>query len=259
VGQPKDAERVSVVEHVTERIAFGIASGIYPPGTTLPSVRKLAVEYGINPSTIQVVLGRLQATGFVDPHQRLGIVVRDVQLMGGIETWRYLFRFSQQLPDLAASMLEDILATRAILVASAARAIAKDPTRFDTSGVRRAVDQLELLVAADRKNIPHIARAELHVVRMVIATARQGLALPVFNSVGEMLIEVPEVVRTMYADAQLHAVFWKAFLATWESGKISERGISTVEKAIRERDVDTVKRFRSLLIRSRRQSDGRPG
>lgn len=254
-AQPKAAERVSVVEHVTDRIAFAIASGVYPPGTTLPSVRKLAVEYGINPSTVQVVLARLQATGFVDPHQGLGVVVRDIQLLGGIETWRYLFRFSRQLPDLAARMLGDILATRAVLVAGAARAIASDPTRFDSSSVRRAVDQLELLVAADDKDIAHIAAAELHVVRMVIATARQGLALPVFNSVGEMLIEVPEVVRTMYADARLHAAFWKAFLAVWESGKINERGVSAVEKAIRERDVDTVKRFRSLLIHSSRRRD----
>jgi len=250
-AQPKDATRVSVVEQVAEQIAFGIASGVYPAGTRLPSVRNLAVEHGINPSTVQVVLGRLQSAGFVDSHQGLGVLVRDVRLLGGIETWRYLFRFSQQLPDLAVRMLEDILATRATLVATAVRTIAKDPGKFDSTGVRRAVEQLELLIAANPNDWDHVAQAELHAVRMVIAIAGQGLALAVFNSVGEMLLEVPDVVRTMYRDPQLHVVFWKAFLTAWESGELNEGRISAVEEVIHQRDTETSKRFRSRLMRGR--------
>jgi GntR family transcriptional repressor for pyruvate dehydrogenase complex len=251
----KAASGGTVVEHATEQIAFRIASGIYPPGARLPSVRNLAQEFKINPSTVQVVLAHLQTAGFVEAHQRLGVVVRDVQLLGGIETWRFLFRFSQQLPDLAVRMLKDILATRLMLVASACREIATDPRRFDPTAVRRAINQLELLVASNPDDMSHVARAELHVVRTIIVTADQGLAVAVLNSVGEMLIEVPDVLRTMYADPELHVTFWKAFLAAWESGKVTERGIAAIELAIRKRDANTITRFRASITREATRSN----
>jgi len=68
--------------------------GRYRAGERLPSVRDLAQAFGINPSTVQVVLGRLQTSGFVSGHPRLGFVVRDIEQLGGIATWRYVFRFA---------------------------------------------------------------------------------------------------------------------------------------------------------------------
>jgi GntR family transcriptional regulator len=69
--------RATLVERVTEQIAFRIASGTYPPGEKMPSVRALARELGINPSTVQVILGRLQETGFVEVNPGVGFVVRE--------------------------------------------------------------------------------------------------------------------------------------------------------------------------------------
>ena len=112
----RSAAAPTLVEQASDRLAFAIASGEYPPGARLPSVRSLAAQYGINPSTVQVVLARHTSVGFVEAHDRVGYVVRDIRLVGGIETWRHLFRFSRQLPDLAAAMLADILATRRRLV-----------------------------------------------------------------------------------------------------------------------------------------------
>ncbi|MGH9138138.1 MAG: GntR family transcriptional regulator [Acidimicrobiales bacterium] len=243
----------TVVEQATEELAFRIASGAFGPGTKLPSVRDLASELGINPSTVQVVLGRLQEAGFVDAHRRVGFVVRDIRLVGGIETWRFLFRFSQRLPDLAARMLADVLSTRLLLVSHALRLIAASPQRFDPAPLRQAVDQLELLVAAvDDDDLPRIARAELHAVRMVIASAGQGVGLAVFNSTGEMLLGVPAVVRALYTEPRLKVTAWRAFVGTWESGTLTDDGVSNVESFIREWDVDTIKRFRAVLDEEQR-------
>ena len=96
----------------------------------LPSVRALSADLGINPSTVQVVMARLQAVGFVEPRARVGMVVRDYHLYGGIETCRYVFRFSQQLPELATRIFADVLTTRVDLVLGAVRAIAGDPRRY---------------------------------------------------------------------------------------------------------------------------------
>src|SRR5437870_344274 len=93
--EPAAPRARTVVDAAADTIAVRIASGIYPVGSPLPSVRALAADLGINPSTVQVVMARLQTVGFVEPRPRVGMVVRDYHLYGGIETCRYVFRFSQ--------------------------------------------------------------------------------------------------------------------------------------------------------------------
>lgn len=103
--------RGTVVDEVTDQIAFQIASGRFQAGESLPSIRRLAEEHGINPSTVQLVLGRLRTAGFVEPRHGVGVVVCDIQLNGGIETWRYLFRLSRRLPGLTVRTVQDVLET----------------------------------------------------------------------------------------------------------------------------------------------------
>lgn len=239
----------TTVDQATEKLAFAIASGAHPAASKLPSVRTLARDLGINASTVQVVLGQLQAHGFVESHQSVGFLVRDIHLYGGIDTWRYLFRFSQQLPDMATRMLVDILATRLVLVGQAVRAIARDPQSHDSTPVHRAVDQLELLVASGIGDKTRFAHAELHAVRMTVAAARQGLSLAVFNSVGQIFTEVPDVLAAMNEDRDVHVAFWKSFLDLWDTATLTDKGIDTVEAAIQEWDKATVARFANLLAR----------
>jgi GntR family transcriptional regulator len=47
-----------------EQIQLKICSGIYPPGSRLPSVRDLAQEASVNPNTMQRALAELEAAGF---------------------------------------------------------------------------------------------------------------------------------------------------------------------------------------------------
>lgn len=245
--------KTSIVDDVTDSIALQIAAGVYGPGTKLPSVRNLAAEHHINPSTVQVVLARLEGAGFGEAHQGVGFIVRDIRLYGGIETWRYLFRFARQLPDLATKMLADMLATRRMTVGEAVHAIAEHPDRYDPAPVRQAVQQFELL-AAHQAGIEHLARAEVHAVRMTVAATGQGVALAVFNSVGELLLEVPEVLQAMYADIELHVMAWQVFLTGWEARTITREGIDLMEQAIAERDTHTIGRFKDLITKKPRRS-----
>ena len=48
---------------LTEKLTLAIVSGIYPPGSRLPSVRELAGEAGVNPNTMQRALAQLEAEG----------------------------------------------------------------------------------------------------------------------------------------------------------------------------------------------------
>jgi GntR family transcriptional regulator, transcriptional repressor for pyruvate dehydrogenase complex len=247
--------RATLVERVTEQIAFRIASGTYPPGEKMPSVRALAKELNINPSTVQVILGRLQETGFIEVNPGVGFLVRDIQLVGGIETWRYLFRFSQQLPDLATRMLADLLRTRSTLMDTAVRSIARDPEAHDLGPVRHTADPLEVLAGEDDGSYEFMVRfadAKLQAVRTTIAAAGHQVALAVINSVGQVFFEVPTVVRALHDDPTFHVALWRAFITTWDDGTLSEDGVTQLRGMADGRDALSVERFRALIDETQR-------
>lgn len=50
-------------EQLTKRITELILSGVLEPGSSLPSVRELASDLGINPNTVQRAYGELERRG----------------------------------------------------------------------------------------------------------------------------------------------------------------------------------------------------
>ena len=54
-----------IYSQIMERITFDIISGIYPPGSQLPSVRALAQGAGVNPNTMQKAMAELERTGLI--------------------------------------------------------------------------------------------------------------------------------------------------------------------------------------------------
>ncbi|HXK22425.1 MAG TPA: GntR family transcriptional regulator [Myxococcota bacterium] len=237
----------TIVEETAERIAFQIASGAYTPGERLPSVRSLAAEYGINPSTVQIVLARLQSSGFVEARTGVGFLVRDIALVGGIETWRYMFRFAQRLPDRAIRLLEQTLATRRLLIAKALEGLAAQPLDSSLSSLRRAVARLELAFGSEEADLLEAAWAELHATRIALASGGQDVLLAIFNSIGEILIEIPEVLAATYGEPESHLAFWRALVADWENGTWTTESRTTLEAMVREFDAAAVDRFRKLI------------
>ena len=57
---------------IVSTLKRNIASGAYPPGTRLPSVRDLAMEAGVNPNTMQRALAELERSGLVNSHRTTG-------------------------------------------------------------------------------------------------------------------------------------------------------------------------------------------
>lgn len=62
-----------------------IASGAYPPGVRLPSVRDLALEAGVNPNTMQRALAELERRGLVNAQRTSGrFVTEDAGALTGL-------------------------------------------------------------------------------------------------------------------------------------------------------------------------------
>ena len=57
---------------IVNTLRGNIASGVYPPGSRLPSVRDLALEAGVNPNTMQKALSELERTGLVKSQRTSG-------------------------------------------------------------------------------------------------------------------------------------------------------------------------------------------
>ena len=247
MGASPKADRTSTVETITEQIAFDIASGRYAPGERLPSVRGLAAERDINPSTAQIVLGRLASSGFVDVQPNGRFVARDIDRYGGIETWRYVFRFAQRLPERSCRLLEDLLSLRLLLIEAMLEALSADPARFDAAPVRQVVEQLTQRIAAEPDDRANIARIEFHAFRALSLALRMPAVTAVLNSIGEIYLSEGDVIAAMYADVASRPLLWGAVLSQWERGQLNEALVAEILERIGRFDGDVVARYRARL------------
>ena len=79
---------------IVNTLKRNIASGAYPPGSRLPSVRDLALEAGVNPNTMQRALSELERSGLVNSQRTAG---------------RFITEDASALLDLRKSMSEEIV------------------------------------------------------------------------------------------------------------------------------------------------------
>ncbi|MFC4912008.1 GntR family transcriptional regulator [Actinomadura gamaensis] len=210
----------SAVEEITDRIALQIASGRLKPGDTLPSIRKLAEEHGVSPSRIQQVIGRLQYAGFVEARHGAGVIVRDIRLYGGVETWRYLFRLSSNLPELTVRNVKEILETLQLFYQAALMKLAEDPSAFDPAPARRAVNQLQLLAGTGPARAADVHHSVLHILRTIHASLGGGIILGLLNTMGGTLADVPDVLEPLYSDPAEHLLFWDQVVTAMETGDV---------------------------------------
>lgn len=71
-----DSDR-PIYTQILERIEMQIVSGIYGPGSKIPSVRELAADAGVNPNTMQRALAELERKGLVITQRTSGRVVTE--------------------------------------------------------------------------------------------------------------------------------------------------------------------------------------
>lgn len=110
---------IPIYIQLKEQIRLAVATGMYPPGSQLPTVRQLAVELRINPNTVSRVYSEMEREGVLATRQGKGTfvqenyhqkeVVREEKLMGLLE------HFLQEARSLGYSPQEVLDALREIL------------------------------------------------------------------------------------------------------------------------------------------------
>lgn len=106
-----DSER-PIYTQLLEQIRLSIISGIYPPGSRLPSVRELAIDAAVNPNTMQKALSELEQSGLLYSQRTAGrFVTEDTALIEQIRqtaAQEFLSEFMEKMRQLGYQK-EDIL------------------------------------------------------------------------------------------------------------------------------------------------------
>jgi DNA-binding transcriptional regulator YhcF (GntR family) len=73
----KFTEDRPIYSQIVEQIELGIVAGVYPRGSSMPSVRALALEAEVNPNTMQRALAELERKGLLHTQRTAGRTVTD--------------------------------------------------------------------------------------------------------------------------------------------------------------------------------------
>lgn len=249
----------TVVADVADELARRVAAGEYQPGELMPSVRQVADEFRMNRATAQLTLGRLEPYGFVEARRGKGFTIRDVREAGGIDVYRHLFRFSTSMPAVAVDMFRDIvemergIVLEALLgytaVLHATSPIASAAPKVDPAALKADIDRLETLARLDVPDHRQLLAIEIGLVRKLLTALDSSMQRAVLNSIGEMVLEVPEAVEAFFAGAaDLHVLIWRALMAVWESDSgPSQAQLALFEDLVRMYHQKVLARFADLL------------
>lgn len=64
-----------IYRQIVDQVRRQMASGQWPPGTELPSVRAVAQQHAINPMTVSKAYSLLEAEGLLERRRGMGMVV----------------------------------------------------------------------------------------------------------------------------------------------------------------------------------------
>ena len=112
--------------YAEEALLTAILDGTYPPGSTLPGERDLAMRLGVTRPTLRETMQRLACDGWLTIQQGKSTRINDFWQEGGLNVLGALVRYSQRLPhDFVTNLLEVRLA---LAPAYTRAAVTRDPT-----------------------------------------------------------------------------------------------------------------------------------
>ncbi|WP_227997694.1 GntR family transcriptional regulator [Nocardia australiensis] len=239
----------TVVADVADELARRVAAGEYQPGELMPSVRQVADEFEMNRATAQLTLGRLESYGFVEARRGKGFTIRDVREAGGIDVYRHLFRFSAAMPDIAIDMFRDIVEVERGIVMEALLAYTGSGRDIDPAELKATIDELESLARLEVPEFRQILAIEVALVRKLLTSLGFSMQRAILNSIGEMVLEVPEAIEAYFAGAaDLHVLIWRALVAVWDSGSgPSDAQLALFEDLFGMYHEKVINRFTELL------------
>ena len=225
-----DVERSGVVVDIGQELGLRIVRGELKAGARLPSVRALAVEYGVNVSTVQRVLVQMEERGLVRARPRSGVEVRDVDSVGMSSIWPLVMLDARRQPERALALLRDGLRCRRVLTLD----LLPDLAGADAGRLEGLVDEFAEVVAAQAADLV-VFDAENRILVELLQSVGRPAVLAVFNEVQQMIRSNDLLLSVIFADRVATLSIWRGMLLAMESKHIEPALIGLALEAFDER------------------------
>ncbi|MEM7155885.1 MAG: GntR family transcriptional regulator [Myxococcota bacterium] len=237
------ASHSTVVDTVTHALSLQILDGTLVAGARLPSVRALADSHGVNVSTIQRVLTRLQERRLVRAHDRSGIEVCDVRRSGGASLWPLVLERCAVDPGPALALLNDALATRRLLAVQVLEGIREHDYAEYGPGLHARIADLEAIVAGPESTCEQLAEADGEVLRTLLLAAQRPALLAIFNDVQTMIVQTPALVEAFFRDPQTTLGAWQSLDRMLAADLVDDAAIGGIQTLLKTVDEGIIAAF----------------
>ncbi|MGZ4757737.1 MAG: FadR/GntR family transcriptional regulator [Acidimicrobiales bacterium] len=188
--------KVDLADAVVDRVRDAILRDELEPGAVLPSERDLAVQLGVNRTTVREGLARLEHLGLIDRRQGTRCRVCDYRRTGSLELLPALARLGRK--DVGPSINE----ANGIVYEGTVGLAAERATEADAAELARLADVVEHAVAGGV--VADISQADRAFQHAVAAAARSvALELMVSNFYRSMDLSLDARGRVKRSTAQM--------------------------------------------------------
>lgn len=232
------AKATTVAARIELDLTRAILRGDHLPGSRLPTLRELAAEYDVNPSTMQRALARLEARGLITARQGSGLRVNDPHDVADLSLIVDWLEARIDDPERATTLIVELGDLR--------RALAVQLMVRSREQVLDALPALIEDVAAVR-DLPddEYWRAEIEFSKKFVRAAGNGIFAILLSTMGKVLEEQPLLVEAMYGDRDRVVASMTAVIEALVAGG-DEMG-AKIEATMRMADIETARCFRRLL------------
>jgi DNA-binding FadR family transcriptional regulator len=193
-------------ERLADDLLVRILRGDYPPGTRLPPERQLAIELGVDRTTLRMAVKQLGRMNLITAHHGSGIEVNDFRERGGLDVLAALFSF-EELPLEGSFIVEALDFWLEMFSLTAAKAVVRMSLE-DLGKLERLIDAAESAVG-DREAL--------------------ALALTALN---DEMARLSGSVLFRMLNTSIRASVRRVILLLWETGEIAP-SLSAMKGALR--------------------------
>lgn len=202
-------KKSTLVDKLVARLTKDILSGFFASGEQLPPIRTLAKTYDVTVPTVQRAIARLEELGLLSVRHGSGMTVLDPLTHANLMVLPYWVDAVEENVEVK-KIVDDFLALRRTIVAEQCAAIGSDDAAW--LQIDAAVAEFETLSKNRRTSINDLIKADLNIVRQLIAAKPQVAFSMVFNVYEHLVMQNEQLQAAMYASPTANAASWRELL-----------------------------------------------
>lgn len=207
-------ERKKLYEEIADRISNQIKDGEFIVNEKLPSIQKLALDYGVGQASIREALNALRVMGLVEIRHGEGTFVKNIKPK----------MFSKEMAVYTKKDIIDLLEVRKIIEVGTVSRAAVNRSEEDLLKIKEALDQMKL--AVNNKSIGEESDYAFH---LAIAQATENeLLIQLLEEVSDKIKTTMKETRKIWIYTETKSIekLYKEHLEIYEAIKMKNVKLS---------------------------------